>query len=527
MLGKIFNLRGRSGNVEAAFRRALALHRHGRLTAAEAAYRNALQSDPDHADALYNLGLIRLHLGARQDAVRLLANALHRNPGSAESHNAFAVALRQLDRPKEALAYFGRALTISPDFAEAHNNLGATLQQLGQHNEALRHFDRALAIKPDLAEAHHGRGTALRTLGPLDEARRAIERGIELAPRRAEFYRSLGELKKFAPGDRHVAQLKALAGEIGSLSEEEQTHLHFTLGKMYADLGQHPRSFEHLVAGNALKRRATPYDERAVLAQLEQTRELFSAEVMRAREGLGDPSPVPIFIFGMPRSGTTLVEQILASHPEVHGGGELRDLETAVASLAGPGGVPPDIGEAELRRLGAHYLESVRALAPAAPRITDKMPINFRFAGLIHLALPNARLIHTRRDPVDTCLSGFSILFGGDQPHTYDLAELGRYYRAYARLMRHWREVLPPGVMLDVRYEDIVADTERQARRIIAHCGLEWHSACLDFYRTQRPVHTASSVQVRQPIYRSSVGRQRPPDAMLIPLLEALDGATG
>ncbi|HEY1257675.1 MAG TPA: sulfotransferase [Stellaceae bacterium] len=524
MLWKVFSLGRRPRSVEAVFQQALALHRRGRLAEAEAVYRDALQSDPEHADALYNLGLIRLHLGARQDALRLLANALRRKPDSAEAHNAVAVALRQLNRPRDALVYFGRALAISPDFAEAHNNLGATLQQLGQHSEALRHFERALAINPGLAEAHHGRGTALRTLGPLDEARRAIERGIELAPRRAEFYRSLGELKEFAPGDPHVAQLEMLARNIASLSEEEQTHLHFTLGKMYADLGQHPRSFGHLVAGNALKRRATPYDERAVLAQLEQTRRLFSAEVIRAREGLGDPSPVPIFIFGMPRSGTTLVEQILASHPRVHGGGELRNFETAVASLAGPAGVPPDIGETELRRLGAHYLEGVRALAPAAARISDKMPINFRFAGLIHLALPNARLIHMCRDPIDTCLSCFSILFGGEQPHTYDLAELGRYYRAYARLMEHWREVLPPGVMLDIRYEDVVADIEREARRIVAHCGLEWHDACLDFHRTQRPVHTASSAQVRRPIYRSSIGRRRPPDDMLAPLLEALDG---
>ncbi len=524
MLRKIFGLGRRPRSVEAVFRKALALHRQRQFAQAEAVYRDALERAPDHADALYNLGLVRLHLGDRQDAVRLLASALHRKPASAEAHNAFAVALRQLNRPREALAYFGRALAIDPDFAEAHNNLGATLQQLSQHNEALRHFEQALAINPDLAEAHHGRGTALRTLGPLDEARRAIERAIERAPRRAEFYRSLGELKEFAPGDAHVAQIETLAGDVGSLSEEEQTHLHFTLGKMYADLGRHPRSFEHLIAGNALKRRATAYDERAVLAQLEQTRELLGVEVMRAKKGLGDPSPVPIFIFGMPRSGTTLVEQILASHPEVHGGGELRDFEMAVASLAGPDGAPPEIGAAELRRIGARYLEGVCALAPKAARVTDKMPVNFRFAGLIHLALPNARLIHTSRDPIDTCLSCFSLLFGGDQPFTYDLAELGRYYRGYATLMGHWREVLPPGVMLEVRYEDVVADVEHAARRIVAHCGLDWHQACLSFHQTQRPVHTASAAQVRQPIYRSSIGRRRPPEPMLKPLLDALGG---
>jgi hypothetical protein len=244
---------------------------------------------------------------------------------------------------------------------------------------------------------------------------------------------------------------------------------------------------------------------------------------MRERAGQGDPSPVPVFILGMPRSGTTLVEQMLASHPQVHGAGELSDFTAAVAGLDGPDGVPADIGGAELRRIGARYVARVRPLAPGALRITDKMPANFRFAGLIHLALPNARIIHLRRDPVDTCLSCFSILFGGDQPHTYDLGELGRYYRAYQRLMEHWRAVLPLGVMLEVQYEALVGDFEPQARRIVAHCGLEWDDACLDFYKTQRPVHTASAVQVRRPVYQTSVGRWRPPEDLLRPLLDALD----
>ena len=249
---------------------------------------------------------------------------------------------------------------------------------------------------------------------------------------------------------------------------------------------------------------------------------LFSAEIMRERAGQGDPSPLPVFIIGMPRSGTTLCEQILASHPKIHGAGELGDFEAAVAALDSAGGIPSDIGGEELRAIGAGYLARVAALAPHAARITDKMPANFRFAGLIHLALPNARLIHLRRDPVDTCLSCFSILFGGDQPFTYDLGELGRYYRAYQRLMAHWRAVLPPGVMLEVDYEALVGDFAREARGILTHCGIEWNDACLDFHKTQRPVHTASAVQVRQPIYRSSVGRWRPSGDVLRPLLDAL-----
>ena len=381
------------------FGEALALQQQGRLPEAERLYREVLRQDGDHTDAVYNLALIRLRTGDGEDAVRLLRKTLYRKPNFAEAHNAIAVALRGLNRPIEALGHFAKALAIRPDFAEAHNNLAATLQPLNRHDEALAHFERALALKPDLAEAHHGRGTALRTFGRLDEAQRAIERAIALAPRKAEFYRSLGELKAFAADDPHVALIEALARDIAVLSEEEQIHLHFALGKLYDDLGRHERAFGHLIAGNALKRKYIVYDEAAVLARFELTRELFGAEVMQSRQGQGHPSAVPVFIFGMPRSGTTLVEQILASHPQVYGAGELVDFETAVAGLGGPGGPPADVGGMELRRIGERYMERVGALAPAAARITDKMPVNFRFAGLIHLALPNARLIHTQPRP--------------------------------------------------------------------------------------------------------------------------------
>jgi tetratricopeptide (TPR) repeat protein len=511
------------GDPARLFQQALALHQTGRFAEAERLYRAVLRQDRDHLEALYNLGLLRLLGSECEEAAKLLRKALYRRPNFAEAHNALAVALRTLGRSDEAIAQFAKALTAKPDFAEAHNNFGATLLPLRRYDEALAHFDRALALKPDFAEAYHGRGTVLRILGRLHEARQALESAVALAPRRAEFYRSLAESKRFAEGDPHRTPIEALACDMAALSEEEQVHLHFALGKIYGDVGEHQRALAHLVAGNALKRKQIVYDEAAALARLDRTRALFSAEVMRERAGQGDPSPIPIFILGMPRSGTTLVEQMLASHPQVHGAGELSDFEAAVAALDGPDGVPPDIGGAELRRIGADYLARVTSAAPAAERITDKMPGNFRFAGLIHLALPNARIIHLCRNPVDTCLSCFSILFGGDQPYTYDLGELGRYHRAYAALMEHWRRLLPPGVMLEVRYEALVADFEPQARRIVAHCGLDWNDACRDFHKTERPVHTASAVQVRQPVYQTSVGRWRPPAAQLRPLLDALN----
>ena len=589
LINRLRSARARSRD----FRNALALQRQSRLPEAEGLYRAVLQRLPDHPQALFNLGLIRVRRGEIENAIELFRKALEQNPDFAEAQNAIGIALRLNGREQEALAHYAAALAIKPDYAEvennlgfalqalgrhaeavehfrqalalapgyfeaetnigaalrllhrfaeaiehyrkalairprsaeAHNNLAAALQLLGQHDEALTEFERALALTPDLASAWHGRGTVLRTLGRLDAAQQSIEKAIAIAPRRAEFYRSLAETKRFVPGDVHGPLIEALAGDIATLSADDQIHLHFALGKFYADLAENERAFGHLLQGNALKRGQLAYDEAATMAYLDRIQILFSAAVMRERAGEGDPSPVPVFIIGMPRSGTSLVEQMLASHPQVHGAGELGDFETAVAALGGgPEGVPADVGGAELRRIAAHYLAAVTPRAPEARHITDKMPANFRFAGLIHLALPNARLVHMRRDPVDTCLSCFSLLFGGEQPFAYDLAELGRFYRAYEKLMAHWRGVLPPGVMLEVRYEDLVTDFEEQARTILTHCGLDWDDACRDFHKTERPVHTASAAQVRQPLYRTSVGRWRPPDAVLRPLLDALAG---
>ena len=448
------------------------------------------------------------------------------DPQSALSHFNLGNALFELKRHEEALASYDRAIAIRPDFAQAHHGRATVLGtfELKRYEEALASYDRALAIRPDFAEAYHGRGTVLRTLGQIEEARHVLEKAVALAPRKAEFYGALAESKRFVDGDPDLILINALANDMVSLPEGDQILLHFTLAKVYADLGRHERSFNHLIDGNALKRKKIVYDEAAALAQLERTRELFTVEAMRKGRGFGDPSTVPVFIIGMPRSGTTLVEQILASHPKVYGAGELNDFEAAMASLRGLDGARLRLGGEELRRIGARYLKRIRAIAPAAERITDKMPANFRYAGLIHLALPKARIIHTRRDPIDTCLSCFSILFAHNQRFTYDLAELGRYYRAYAALMKHWREVLPLEEMLEVQYEELVDNFELLARRIVAYCGLEWNNACLEFYKNKRPVWTASAVQVRQPIYRSSVGRWRLDQGTLQPLIKALEG---
>jgi hypothetical protein len=272
-----------------------------------------------------------------------------------------------------------------------------------------------------------------------------------------------------------------------------------------------------------MKRKQLPNDEAKVLGFMDGCRDVFTSGFLRAMAGHGDPSPVPVFIVGMMRSGSTFVEQILASHPAVFGGGERPYFEKSLIAARQNAGTGDG---AWIGALAADYLRTLTAAAPMASRITDKLLGNFNYAGLINLALPNARIIHISRDPLDTCVSCFSKLFTGSAYFFYDLAELGRYYRHYQRLMAHWRDVLPDGVMLDVRYEDLVADLEGQARRIVAHCGLEWDDACLAFHRTDRAVRTASVAQVRQPLYTSSIGRAQPLRAKLRPLIEALSGAS-
>ncbi|MGA2125673.1 MAG: sulfotransferase [Xanthobacteraceae bacterium] len=502
----------------------------GRFPEAIACYRRALAVDPRHAVAHCNLASVLQSRGRLMDAIDHYEQALEIRPEFPEAHSYLGNVLQMVGRHEEAVAHYQHALELKPDYAEAHCNLGAAMMATGRPGEAIGHYQKAIALKSDFAAAWHSLGIALQVVGRLPEARRAFERAVALAPGRADFHLHLAHAKPFTAGDPRLAPLEALAREATRLGDQQQIAVHFTLGKAFADLGQPERSFQHLLEGNACKRRQISYDEAETLGSFERIRQVFTADLVRHSAGAGDLSSLPVFVIGMPRSGTTLVEQILASHSAVFGAGEVNELRKTIGILEGtnrsslvyPEMVATMSGE-DLRRLGSRYVGRIRAAAPWAERIVDKMPTNFRYAGLIHLALPNARIIHTCRDPIDTCLSCFSILFVGDQPYTYNLEELGHYHAAYRTLMEHWRKVLPPGVMLDVQYEDMVDDIETQARRIVAHCGLEWEDSCLAFHETQRPVQTASAFQVRRPIYRDSVGRSRLYGEMLEPLRRALD----
>jgi hypothetical protein len=305
----------------------------------------------------------------------------------------------------------------------------------------------------------------------------------------------------------------------------ERSLLHFALAKAEEDAGNDAKAFAHFAEANALRRRDRPYDADATTGFVRRAKALYTPAFFADRAGWGDPRPDPIFIVGLPRSGSTLVEQILASHPLVLPGGERKDFSKAMRDTWNRQGGPfsRDMVDAgALGKLANLYLEALPPLPEGKTRITDKMPGNFRIAGLIHVAMPNAKIVHTVRDPVDTCLSCYSKLFGDELNWSYDLRELGRYHALYQDMMEHWRDVLPPGTILDVRYEDVVDDLEGQARRLLAFCELPWNDGCLSFHETKRAVRTASVAQVREPIYRRSVGKWRPDESVLRPLLEGL-----
>ena len=442
--------------------------------------------------------------------------------------NNLGHALTEQTELEAALEHYRAAVELKPDYVEALCNWGVALSRLDLAHEAETKFRRAIAVNPRFAGAHHNLGMLLRQHGRLAEARCAIEEAIRHAPRNVSYYENLASVRSFAAGDPYITALQEMENDSASLDAASRIHLHFALAKAYGDTGAHEAAFSQLSIGNQLKRQETAYDEALALAQMDRARDVFTQAFVRSRENSGDQSRLPIFVLGMPRSGTTLIEQILASHPQVFGAGELALFDQAAGALRNslPGQpLYPDMAEAmsgeHFRTVGATYRERLAQLAPGANRIVDKMPGNFLLAGLIHLALPNATIIHAVRDPVDTCVSCYSMLFV-DQKYTYDLGELGRYYRHYQSLTAHWHSVLPPGRILDVRYEDLVGDLEGAARRIVAQCGLPWDDRCLDFHRTKRIVNTPSATQVRQPIYRSSIGRWRSYERFLSPLLAEL-----
>jgi tetratricopeptide (TPR) repeat protein len=501
---------------------------------AETVYRKALELGPNNPDTLDNLALALKDLDRFEEAADLMRRALVIENRSDKLHLHYGTVLLDQKKVEEAAAAVEGALALNPNNYDAVNLMGRVAFERGDLQASLAYYRRALTLKPDLSDAYNNMGNVLKDLGQLQEAQDAYLQALQLDPNITGVYVNLADSKKFTAGDPHLEAMEALAQRPDMLSKSDRMQLDFALGKAYADIKDYGRSFERLLAGNTAKRATIAYDEKATFALFDRIEHVFTRELIGAMTGFGDPSAMPIFVIGMPRSGTTLVEQIVASHRLVFGAGELQTFNDVILNVRGtdnntisyPEFVPALDGPA-LRQIGAMYITKVRAIAAKngqanVPYLTDKMPSNYYFTGLIHLALPNAKIIHTIRDPVDTCISCFSKLFSAEQNHTYDLGELGRYYRRYEELMAHWRGVLPAGRLLEVHYEDVVADLEGQARRIIDYCGLSWDERCLAFHKTERPVRTASATQVRQPIYKSAIGRWRVYEEHLGPLLSAL-----
>lgn len=412
--------------------------------------------------------------------------------------------------------------------SQAYIAAGAAFQEAGQFDAALSHYEKAAELAPAGFESPlSNKAQLLMEMGLIGDSLKAVDQALSVNPRSAHAWFLRGQMKTFAADDTDLPKMESALTEAAGMA---RLLLHFALGKAWMDAGDSDRAFAHLNAGNALKRSTLRYNPEATRRWMASIGESFAADLIEKFAGSGDPSEKPIFVIGMPRSGTTLVEQILSSHPSVFGAGESPLLDRMARTYPGDGrppfGYPKLLSEltaANLDRMGRSYAAAISAGHPEA-RIVDKMPTNFLYAGLIHLILPNARIIHCRRNPLDTCVSCYSKHFISGVDFSYDLGELGAFYQDYEKLMERWRALLPPDRFLEIDYEGIVADLPAQAARLIAFCGLDWDDACLTFHQTQRPVRTASAMEVRRPIHRDSVQRWKKYEKHLAPLLAALPG---
>lgn len=497
---------------------------------AEAVLRAGLALAPKQRDMLLNLALA-LRGQKRLDAALDVADqATQAYPQHAEPLSLAASICLERGAPEAALGLAERALALDPDHVETLLIAGRAHDEEQRPDKAAIQFQRALALQPRHAAAYHLLAQALRQDGAFEAAHAAYEKALALDPDNCAVLADLAETKIFrSASDPHFAAMTALLAREDSLPANQRSLLHVARGKACDDLERHDEAFRHFESAARLRQAENPYAEGEALRLFQRIRDAFTPECVERLSGHGDTSSLPIFIVGMPRAGTTLVEQMLASHPDVRGAGEVPIVREAVgemrARLGGQRAFPELMDGLmldDLRLLGQTVATRLARRVPGAPRVTDKMTSNFFFLGLIHLALPRARIIHVRRHPLDTCLSCHARPFETGVAYAQDLETLGRYYAAYQGLMAHWRGVLPADAVLDVDYESIVRDPEGEARRLLAHCDLRFDPAVLSFHTTRRPVRTISNWQVRQPLYGSAVGRWRKYARHLEPLIRTL-----
>ncbi|MDD3798016.1 MAG: tetratricopeptide repeat protein [Novosphingobium sp.] len=542
-----------------------ALRKTGDITGAADAYQNALGLREIYPEAYNNLGTLLREMHKPEQAEHALRKAISQNPRYVEAYNNLAAiyhaenndadALRQLSEalkvePKNARSLLLTAriqsrrgntaaaeqacqfvLAQDPDNAEALTVLGTVKHELDKFDEALALLAKAVELRPDAPETRNYYGIALKSVGRLDEAREQLLKGLEINGSMYGAYANLNDLIDFSKEKDLFDKMETIMETVKDQRVDSLLPLHYAYAKGLEDNGQHEKALEHYITGGQMKRAQLTYVEEDTFAFFDAIKKAFPAKIFKDRpfEGISDERP--LFIVGMPRSGSTLVEQIISSHKDIYGAGEVKYFSQALhrlrdrfPALSRYPDMVSELSSKQFEILGGDYLTALTQSAGDAMRVTDKLLTNYFFVGLLHLLFPKAKFINTRRDPIDTCLSGFTKLFKDDMPHSYDLGELGRYYRQYDALMKHWEKVLPKGVMKVVEYEQVVADTETNARELIDFIGLDWDDACLAFHESKRPVKTASVAQVRKPIYKTSVERWKKYGPGLQPLVDAIAG---
>ncbi|MFQ5608646.1 MAG: sulfotransferase [Woeseiaceae bacterium] len=502
----------------------------GRLYKAEDLCRRFLQKVPHDTEGMRLLADIGARLGVLDDAEFLLDSALKLDPDNIRVQIDLVQVLRKRQKFSAALARARELVDRFPDNPQFQSMFAVESMQTADYDTALEWFDKVLDKLPGDPTTLTSKGHAYKTCGDYDSAVSNYREAISCRPHYGEAYYSLANLKVYSFNEDEIQSMLEIE-QSPDLQHIDRVYLNFALGKAFEDQKDYESSFRHYEKGNQLKKSRSRYDARKMTAELRAQQEVCTREFFEQRSGVGHDAPDPIFVVGLPRAGSTLLEQILSSHPMVDGTLELPNILSISQHLRRrrdtPGGYPEILAELpdeEFESFGRRYMTDTQIHRATAPRFVDKMPNNFRHIGLVHLILPNAKIIDARRHPMACGFSGFKQLFAEGQEFSYDLANIGRYYRDYVELMDHWDDVLP-GRVLRVHYEDVVDDTANQVGRILDYCGLPFDDACLRFYETDRSIRTPSSEQVRQPVFRSALEQWRNFEQWLDPVRESLGPA--
>jgi len=496
---------------------------------AERLCRHFLKANPKYVEGMRLLADLGVKSGVLDDAEFLLESAVEFEPDNAFARNDYMTVLYRRQKYEQALAQANILVESDPDNLDHQISLANQSVAVGNYDVALEIYDRALIARPASAELHLVHGHALKTIGQIDPAVNAYRNAYQARPNFGDAYWSLANLKTYRFVDDEVSSMQINEADHSTLVED-RAHLCFALGKHFEDTNAYADSAEYYLRGNALRKSQMRYDAGRMTHRIKLQQKHCSAALFAQHAGSGHQAADPIFIVGLPRAGSTLLEQILASHSQVDGTLELPNVPALAFRLAGRHRVDEeplypavlrDLTDKELQKMGEDFIKDTRVHRLDAAFFIDKNPNNFRHIGLIHLMLPNAKIIDARRHPMACCFSGFKQLFASGQEFTYGLEEIGSYYKDYVDLMDHWDTVLP-GKVLRVQYEDVVADLETEVRRMLDYCGLPFEQACLSFFETERSVRTPSSEQVRQPIYQSGLEQWRSFEPWLDPLKNAL-----